>query len=260
MRDCKEDGRTEGNGKRRNRVYLWASLVAIGVVGAGALVYASVPHTFASGETLTADNLNGNFTALDQRVSMLESLLPAGTIIAYGGSGAANPDGGASTAPAGWLLCDGSAVSRTSYATLFAAIGINFGGGDGIATFNLPDLRGRFLRGADRGAGRDPNAAARIASNGGGAVGDNVGTLQADQFGSHQHALTDPGHSHMSPTTNGLAGTRETAGTAAGGFDYIDSGGASPAVSTSTTGITEAATGGSETRPKNVTVNYLIKL
>lgn len=62
---------------------------------------------------------------------------PAGAIVAYGGS----------AAPDGWLLCDGSAVSRTTYADLFAVLGTTHGAGDGSTTFNLPDLRDRFVRG-----------------------------------------------------------------------------------------------------------------
>lgn len=63
---------------------------------------------------------------------------PLGTINAFGGS----------TAPEGWLLCQGQAISRTTYADLFKVIGIAFGAGDGSTTFNVPDLRGEFLRGA----------------------------------------------------------------------------------------------------------------
>lgn len=63
---------------------------------------------------------------------------PVGTINAYGGT----------TAPEGWLLCEGQALSRTDYADLFAVIGTSFGSGDGSTTFNVPDLRGEFLRGA----------------------------------------------------------------------------------------------------------------
>jgi len=174
---------------------------------------------------------------------------PAGTIVAFAGR----------TAPAGWLLCDGAAVSRTDYATLFNAIGINFGGGDGINTFNLPDSRGRFLRGADNGAGRDPDAASRTASNAGGSVGDSVGTLQSEQFASHRHTINDPGHTHGMATPNGTTGVRETAGTLAGGWDYGDQVSSAAPVTTNTTGITEAAAGGNETRPKNVSVNYIIK-
>lgn len=63
---------------------------------------------------------------------------PLGTINAFGGS----------TAPEGWLLCQGQAISRTTYKDLFAVIGTKFGSGDGNTTFNVPDLRGEFLRGA----------------------------------------------------------------------------------------------------------------
>ena len=61
------------------------------------------------------------------------------------------------TAPVGWLKANGAALSRTTYANLFAAIGTRFGEGDGSTTFNLPDLRGLFLRGWDDGRGLDKN-------------------------------------------------------------------------------------------------------
>lgn len=63
------------------------------------------------------------------------------------------------TAPSGWLKANGAAVSRTTYATLFAAIGTTFGAGDGFNTFNLPDLRGEFVRGWDDGRGIDTGRA-----------------------------------------------------------------------------------------------------
>jgi microcystin-dependent protein len=59
--------------------------------------------------------------------------IPAGTVTQYAGS----------AAPTGWLLCNGSAISRSTYATLFSAVGTTYGAGDGSTTFNLPDLRGR---------------------------------------------------------------------------------------------------------------------
>ena len=65
------------------------------------------------------------------------NVLPTGSILAYGADAAAG-------APNGWLLCDGSAVSRTTYAELFAVIGLAYGIGDGATTFNLPDMRQRF--------------------------------------------------------------------------------------------------------------------
>jgi len=63
-----------------------------------------------------------------------------------------------STAPTGWLLCNGAAISRTTYSDLFSAIGTTYGAGDGSSTFNLPDLRGEFLRGWDASRGVDTNA------------------------------------------------------------------------------------------------------
>ena len=76
------------------------------------------------------DPSTGNFKDLHFKVS---DTLPIGTITQYGGA----------TAPEGWLICDGSAISRTSYSALFAAIGTTYGAGNGSTTFNVPDLRGR---------------------------------------------------------------------------------------------------------------------
>jgi microcystin-dependent protein len=101
-----------------------------------------------------------------------------GTVIAYG----AVVDAG-SPPPAGWLLCDGRAVSRHRYAELFKVIGTLHGAGDGVGTFSLPDYRGRFHRGSDRGTGRDPEANEREAANIGGATGDNVGSIQPGASG-----------------------------------------------------------------------------
>ena len=62
-----------------------------------------------------------------------------------------------STAPTGWLPCNGAAVSRTTYADLFSVLGTTYGSGDGSSTFNLPELRGEFIRGWDGGRGIDSN-------------------------------------------------------------------------------------------------------
>ena len=97
-------------------------------------------------------------------------LTPAGTIVAYGGT----------TAPGGWLLCDGTAINRITYSSLFDVIGTNFGEGDGSTTFNLPDFRGMFLRGADNGKGRDIDSASITELVAGGNSGDNVGSYQGD--------------------------------------------------------------------------------
>ena len=76
---------------------------------------------------------------------LIDTLVPAGTVIHVA----------MSNAPDGYLAANGSAVSRQTYARLFAAIGTTFGGGDGSTTFNLPDLRGEFIRGWDNGRGVD---------------------------------------------------------------------------------------------------------
>lgn len=95
----------------------------------------------------------------------LLGMVPSGTVLYFAGS----------AAPAGWLKANGAAVSRTAYAALFAAIGTTYGAGDGRSTFNLPDLRGEFLRGWDDGRGVD---AGRV-----------FGSAQAHALQSHQHGL-----------------------------------------------------------------------
>jgi hypothetical protein len=214
---------------------------------------------------------------------------PSGAILAFGGS----------TAPDGWLICDGSTVSRTQYSSLFAAIGVAHGSGDGATTFNLPDYQGRFLRGVDHGAGRDPDAATRTAAHPGGNVGDEVGSLEDDAYASHTHGVTDPGHSHGVSDPghahgvndpghqhgvaagqyyayyNGSTCSGENFGFTNGGgtcFDVSPGSGASAthvtiagaqtgiAVDSQTTGIGVSASGAStETRPVNADVVWIIK-
>lgn len=96
------------------------------------------------------------------------------------------------TAPTGYLVCDGSAISRSNYSNLFTIIGTMYGSGDGSTTFNLPDYRGQFLRGYDNGAGTDPDAGSRL-DRGDGTTGDNVGTKQNNGLSSHWHIVDPPG-------------------------------------------------------------------
>lgn len=99
-------------------------------------------------------------------------------------------------APAGFLKCDGSAVSRTAYQALFAAIGTTFGGGDGATTFNIPDLRGEFIRGFDDGRGIDS--------------GRVFGSAQNDAFQGHRHKLTDLAGTEVSIGSTFSAGSGGT--------------------------------------------------
>ena len=148
-------------------------------------------------------------------------------------------------APAGWLLCDGAAVSRTLNAQLFAVIGVANGSGDGMNTFNLPDLRGMFLRGLDGAAGVDPDKATRTAAKPGGNAGNALGSLQQDQFKSHTHG--NGSFNRLLQLSNGTNTTTPSTDITPSEPDIINS-------------APEFATGGNETRPKNIYVNYIIKL
>ena len=156
--------------------------------------------------------INGNFDTIDTTMKTISDKIPPGVILMYG----------APTAPTGWLECDGSAVSRTTYSSLFAIVGTTFGVGDGSTTFNLPDLRGEFIRGWDHGRGVD--------------TGRELGTGQVDEIKSHDHA---------SPLTHwGSSGTRVLT---AGSSEY-----SAPPYRT-------GFTGGPETRPRNVALMFIIK-
>lgn len=142
-----------------------------------------------------------------------------------------------SAAPTGWLKCNGEAVSRSTYARLFAAIGTEFGGGDGATTFNLPEFRGEFVRGLDDDRGIDP--------------GRTLGSGQTDTLKEHDHLIA------ANAATGGtLTGDTYVAveGTAGGDTQYILH---STAV-VPTLGRT-SKTGASETRPRNVALLYCIK-
>lgn len=160
-------------------------------------------------------------------------LAPVGSVMAYAGP----------TIPEGWLLCDGKAVSRITYADLYTAIGNSWGYGDNSSTFNLPDLRGQFLRGVDNSptegtSNKDQDRTTRIASKPGGNTGNQVGTIQNDIFSSHSHGSNYFYAVYVSPSGH-LKVT--------GGTDY------------NFTSASTANTGGNETRPKNAYVYYIIK-
>lgn len=141
--------------------------------------------------------------------------LPVGSITAYSGT----------TAPEGFLICDGSAISRTTYSALFEVIGTTYGVGDGASSFNIMDLRGLFIRGLDNGAGVDSDRA--------------MGSYQGDDFTSHVHDVTVTGVYGTYVITPVLSG-------GAGGSPY-------------TVQATCSEVGGDETRPKNRAFNYIVK-
>ena len=155
--------------------------------------------------------------------------------------------------PSGYLECNGAAVSRTGYAALFAAIGTQYGAGNGSSTFNLPDLRGEFVRGFDNGRGIDSGRSISA-------------TPQSDQNKQHNHtassSVNDSGHVHGTTFDNKkyFPGGGSTTITYGGAGSY-------PAdtfsMSSATTGVTVATSigndGGGETRPRNIAMMYVIK-
>lgn len=113
-----------------------------------------------SARELTFEEVDGNFLELKDAIVTLNDSVNGCAPVTHSHPEITSTVGmvahfALTKAPAGWLVCDGSAVSRTTYARLFVAMGVAFGVGDGVNTFNLPDLRGEFIRGFDGGRGVD---------------------------------------------------------------------------------------------------------
>ena len=163
--------------------------------------------------------------------------IPAGTVIAYGGS----------SAPAGWLLCDGAAYNTSTYSNLFAAIGSTFGS-------NVPDLRGRFVRGANPG---QINADADAS---------NVGDFLDDKFDTHDHSLTVTNantttththtHTHSETLENAtLSHTHAVSVTSSSNSVVHNHGGTTNAVADHTHTVNHEFRAGTTTAPGSGTVN-----
>lgn len=214
-----------------------------------------------------------NPTYWDIAFSPYEAMVPTGSTQMFAGT----------SAPRGWLIADGRAVSRTTYAALFAVIGTTYGNGDGSTTFNLPDMRGVVVRGVDRGRNLDPS---RV-----------QGSYQGDLFASHSHnnsvTIQQAGeHSHTASIAsagshthtdtyirrirgdgNIFAGDTRTASgpstdptwttfskaTSSSGLHSHTATVQSSGQHTHTANINNASTGGSETRMKNIAMLGIIK-
>ena len=203
-----------------------------GILTAGGNTYPAATGT--NGQALTT---NGTGAASWNPVP------PPGVITAFAGS----------TAPTGYLICDGAAVSRTTYAALFTIIGTTYGAGNGSTTFNVPDLRSKTIVGVGQGTGLTNRT---LASTG----GAETKTLSVTEMPSHNHSINDPGHAHSQTTIND---------------DFNNSGGNAPGfsadgagsktwtnINTSTTGITINSNGsGAAFNIMNpfLALNYIIK-
>ena len=161
---------------------------------------------------------------------------------------------GGATAPSGWLLCDGTAVSRTTYAALFAVISTTFGTGDGSTTFNVPDMRGVFPKGAgttNRTLGKD-----------------SMGNFYASTLGTYYTDKME-GHTHLEYTDNS-AGAKvayvsdaDTLGPSVAG-KYGAPGGPTTSKQITTGGPYSDGTNGTPrtgltTEPESLSVTYIIK-
>ena len=185
-----------------------------------------------AGSGVSVDNSTGNVTVTNTGVKSINgqtgdllfgTFIPSGAVFMF-----AMP-----TAPTGYLPCDGSAVSRTTYAQLFAAIGTTFGAGNGTTTFNIPDMRAMFPRGWDNGRGIDQPR--------------DFGTTQQDDNKAHTHFHTDTYFSFE----NGNDNTFGSGLTGATSRDFNNSMYTNTR-STQSQGTTEA-------RPKNVALLFCIK-
>lgn len=214
-------------------------------------------------------------------IRTLLGLEPAGMVQAFART----------TAPSNWLACNGAAVSRTTYAALFAAIGTTFGAGDGSTTFTLPNLQDDFIRGASGTRPVGNRETADIQSHGHGATSSSSGTVTVDAGGAHTHGFTDntaaptltvgaqqnsssppsqtnnvaPPSSFTNPGDGSITYSWKTLTFAQGATSAADttaSGGShghTGSISVSTT-TTITATGGTETRPRNVALLYCIRI
>jgi len=134
------------------------------------------------------------------------------------------------TIPSGWLKCDGAAISRTTYSALYNVIGQTFGAGNGSTTFNLPDLRGEFIRGLDEGRGIDP-------------VVRTMGSIQAHSLQQHNHRIN-----YIKNNNTAVGGSADRVAQISG-TDSWD---------TSAT-VIPIGNSGAETRPRNMSLVYIIK-
>jgi microcystin-dependent protein len=194
----------------------------------------------ATDSVITAKIQDGAVTAAKLDSAAVSVLMPTGSLMPYAGA----------SAPTGYLLCDGAAISRTTYATLFALVGTTYGSGDGSSTFNIPDLRGRVIAGQDDMGGSSAN---RLTGLTGGVDGDVLGgsggaegvTLTAAESGLPDHTHGTGLRLSNGVLSNGSGNTPNT-------FDDL--------LSTSgVTGGAQSASAAHNNVQPTIILNYIIK-
>jgi len=190
---------------------------------------------------VTTDHIkDASVTSAKLAASALASLMPIGSIVQFS----------ANTIPAGWMECDGSAISRASYSalnTLYANDGYLWGNGNTTTTFNIPDLRGYFLRGRSASNAVDPDGPRALANN------------QADALKNHKHfEFANASVDIANPIdAASQAAKHSTSGTSDAGEAII-----TKSATAATLGLTSDPTAGgaAETRPKNIAIIYIVKV
>jgi len=190
----------------------------------------------ATDSVITAKIQDGAVTAAKLDAGAVSVLMPSGSLMPYAGA----------SAPTGYLLCDGAAISRSTYSTLFGVLSTTYGAGDGSTTFNIPDLRGRVIAGQDDMGGSSAN---RLTGLTGGVDGDVLGGAG----GGESHTLSTselPAHDHNLPVDIGGALNIQSL-TSTGGSDQGYDG-----------SVDSASTGGggahNNVQP-TIILNYIIK-
>lgn len=221
-----------GNSAPTQALDVTGNMNLTGTLAAGGNSYPT--STGINGQALTT---NGSGTASWNPVP------PTGVISAFAGN----------AAPIGYLLCDGSAVSRTTYSTLYTLIGTTYGTGNGSTTFNVPDLRSRTIVGVGQGSGLTNRT---LATTGG--IESKI--LAISEMPSHNHSITDPGHAHTQTTVNDDFNNSPT-----NPPGFTTDGGGSRTwnnINTNTTGISINNTGGGSAfniMNPFISLNYIIK-
>jgi len=228
----------------------------------------AVPITFNSPQGLVTGSITNEATATNVEI-VVRALSTIGVTLGDGSTanilgwtdssvskpynwlvppGAVMPFANTLSSPSGWLLCDGSTYSRTTYANLFGAIGTTYGVGDGSTTFAVPDLRGYFVRGSG--------------TNADGTASGTLGVKTADSTklptASFTGTTSDPGnHTHNSQAADTATGTGPYHGELTSATPTLNI--ATTAAGAHTHTVTINGGGDSETRPKNIALPYYIK-
>jgi len=210
-----------------------------GSLSVGGATTFSGASTFGSTVTLNANPTLALQAATKQYVdSTVASGVPTGVLTMWS----------TGTAPSGWLLCNGAAVSRTTYAALFAVVGTTFGAGDTTTTFNLPDYRDRMPIGAN-------TIAASI-----GATGGSKDAILVSHSHTASTSISDPGHRHTVPESTQLLNSGNGFATGVTSTPRsINSSTVTTGISASTSISTEGSSGTNANMPPYLGISFIIK-